>query len=171
MWFALRTAPQREHKAKFLLGQRGLDVEVPTERRFLRRRGNFKGGERFYPMVIGYVLVRARDGALPWHLVFNDETKPYIKAVVGVSGLPAPIEDGAIERLRAMSCNGVPYESSINTRRASFSVGDAVVITKGPLRGIEAKIEDISECRASIVVEMLGKRHAIGVELSSVSAA
>lgn len=172
MWYALRTAPQREHKAKHLLTERGIEAVVPTERRFFRRtRTRHKSQERTYPLVVGYVLIRADGGYVPWHLIFTAQTAPYIKAIVGFGGRPAPIDDEPVNRLVLMSSSGVPYQNSVNTRRASFSPGDPVQVTDGPFRGLEAKIEDISGCRAQIVVSMFGKQHSVGLDLANLTAA
>lgn len=171
MWYALRTAPQREHKARDLLGRVGIEAVVPTELRYLRRTGNRKKVERAYPLVVGYVLVKSPGIYMPWHLVFTPRTAPYIKAVVSFDGRPAPIDDATVQRLVAMSSAAVPYASSVNTRRASFSRGERVAVVSGPLKGLEAKIEDISQCRAHIVVSMFGKPHRVSLDLSDVSAA
>jgi len=170
MWYALRTAPQRENKAKALLTERGFEAAVPTERRFLRRSRGRKI-ERTYPMVVGYVLVRACERDMPWNRIFDSASKPYIKSVVGCAGQPALIADEPVARLVGMSSSAIPYQSSVNTRRASFQPGDPVQISDGPFRGHEAKIEDISECKAQIVVTLLGKSHTIGVDLGALTAA
>lgn len=171
MWYALRTAPQREQKAKFLLRNRGFEAVVPTEVRFIRRRGNYRAAEKSYPLAVGYVLLKSPGIYVPWHEVFDAGTKPYIKAIVGFGGRPAPIADEPVESFISRSVEPIPYQSSVNTRTASFRAGDSVHVAYGPLRGLDATIEDITECRATIVLRMLGKSHPVALELSNLRAA
>lgn len=172
MWYALRTAPQREQKAKALLRGNGFEAVVPTEVRFLRTtRTRHKAQERTYPLAVGYVLLKSPGMYVPWHQVFDASTKPYVKAIVGFGGRPAPIADEPVESFIAKGMDPVPYQSSVNTRTASFRKGDKVAVAYGPLSGLDATIEDITECRATIVLRMLGKSHPVALELSNLRAA
>lgn len=160
-YYAFRVSPQKERAAEEALRKRGFDPFVPVEKRFLRRMGKQrKKVERFYPLLIGYVLVPL---STPLHMraIFSLDV---IKSVVGFGGVPAPIKDSAITSLRHL--HGSEIQDSRNNR-ASFSRGETVRITTGPFRDRDVVVEMIKGERARVLLGLL----ELDVKLDALEAA
>lgn len=150
IWFAYRTAPQKELLAERILRSRGLPCLVPVETKWRKIGMTRKKKPRDNPMMIGYIFV-GLERAEYWPALFI--FKGLIQSVVGSSlGVPAKFSADQIDRLRLLSGKRVEHIRSVDTHRA-FRPGDHVAM----FGGIEARIEEIHGDKARIVFELLGK--------------
>lgn len=148
-WFLIYTKPRQEECALENLERQGYECylpTVPTER--LRQGGVAIVSEPLFPR---YLFVRLGQGV-------SDKSWAPIRSTKGVSRLvsfgvvPAQIDDGLIELLRAQ-------EASVQTEpKRLFKQGECVRLAEGPFAGIEGlyQIAD-GERRVVVLIEILSK--------------
>jgi len=164
-WYAIRTAPQREFTVEAMLRVRGYDVFMPVETK--RKRVGRGQGRRIkpvsYPMFIRYIFVK---GPVPWlHLLATN----HVTGVVGFDGAPAPIDDGAIAKVKAMSAD-VPHKASVNPHRA-LREGELAEIMAGPFAGQVVKISGLRGTKARIFLNLFGSKKEAEINLEDLEAA
>ncbi len=126
-WYVLYTSPNAEYAAHIYLRRKGYDTFLPVVKSPRPRRGH-----ETVPLFPSYLFVHL----YMERLVMRDlyET-PGVRGIVKFAGNPAVVPDEVInairERVEAINlAGGLPNHS--------FSPGDKVLITEGPLAGIEA---------------------------------
>jgi transcriptional antiterminator RfaH len=123
-WYVLRAKPRRESFAEGLLARAGIEVFVPRVR--THHRARLVGEELLFP---GYFFARL-DASLG-HVHMASYT-PGVLNVVGFGGQAAPVPDALVEAIgERLARGGDPLG-------ADFSCGDRVVITRGPLKDVQA---------------------------------
>jgi transcription antitermination factor NusG len=143
-WFAVRVRSNYERVAEQHLDGRGFENFAPSyksERQWSDRK---KEVEQF--LFPGYVFCRLNPNQrLPVLSV------PGVVGVVGFGKVPAPIPDQEIERIRRM------VESGLLVGPWPFlEVGQAVLIERGPLSGMEGILaEEKGKCRLVVSVNLL----------------
>ena len=166
-WYAFRTAPQKEFAVRAIMDRIGIPCAVPTETKLRRsRKRREKPEPHKYPMLIGYVFL-AFDGEPPWYHLFGELR--CLKSVVGFDGRPARFSDDAIAELLGRQGQAIPHTRSVNTR-VSFVPGDTVLVSSGPLRGYEGRVETVIGERARLQLQILGLS-AIDIPISNLEAA
>ena len=141
-WFAVRVRSNQERTAIAHLGQRGYDHFAPSyksERQWSDRKRQID--QYLFP---GYVFCRFDSGDRLAVL-----TSPGVVDLVGFGRIPEPIPDQEIDRVRSMIESGL-----LVTPHPFLNVGQAVLIERGPLVGLEG-----------ILVEVKG-RHRLVVSIS-----
>jgi transcription antitermination factor NusG len=94
----------------------------------------------YHPYFGSYRFVRFAAGD-PWHDLFK------LLGVHGLgvaNGVPVPMPDALIERLKAKEINGA-IPGSTPVRALIFSVGDTAKVNEGAFIGFEGKIERMDE--------------------------
>ena len=160
--FAFRVAPQKEFLARDVLDRMGFNAFFPIETRYRRSNGRRKATERQYPLLVGYILMSFEGGCIPWHHL---SMLRFLKGVVGVAGVPAPISQSALERMRVSA----PHETSVNTRK-SFRKGDTVKTT-GAFDGVTMHVEEVRGDKARVMLGLLGAVREATVKLQRLEAA
>lgn len=166
-WYAVRSKPRKEATTALLLGQGGIEVYLPQV---------VTGGRRepFFP---GYLFCRVEAASAALSRVHYT---PGVVSVLGYGDEPSPVPEALIEALqRRLSGKREPG--------VRYQVGERVVITGGPLKGIEAvfaghlsgngRVAVLLEllkrtCRAEVLVSQVrrvGQGQAVGKVLSAVS--
>ena len=143
-WFALRVRSNHERVAAMYLREQGYDEFCPaykSERQWSDRK---KTVERF--LFPGYVFCRLNpDDRLPVLMM------PGVVNVVGFGSQPAPIPDQEIEHVRTMVGSGL-----LVSPWPFLSVGQTVVLERGPLAGVEGILQQIKKTfRLVVSVHML----------------
>lgn len=197
-WYAVTTAPQKEHVAAYFLRQYGLRTYVPTETRWRRHnRHSRQKSEIAFPVTPRYVFVGVAGEPAWWEIM----QVPHVTAVVGIEGKPAlfsrkakkdagpgefrewmavipngELRIGAGERRIFVNGRGIfraPKEQRHMRTHKEFGVGDQVVVVEGPLEGMTFKVEDIKGKNAKVLMPMMmetGLRE-VSIPLGSLEAA
>ena len=152
-WFALRTKSNFEGLASQILRQKGYEEFLPTYRRRTYWSDRIKTIDR--PLFPGYLFCRFDERARLPILV-----TPGVVSVVGFGKAPVAIPDEEIEAVRTLLRSGLP------ARPWPFvSVGQRLVIERGPLCGIEGILLEIrNHCRFIVSVNLLQRSVAAEVE-------
>jgi transcription antitermination factor NusG len=96
-----------------------------------------------------YLFVQA---PIPWlHLM----AQRHVSGVVGIDGVPSPIANAEIEKLRQMDGSAIPHRNSVNPHRA-LRTGDLAEIQTGPFSGQVVKVAGLSGAKARIFVNLFG---------------
>jgi transcriptional antiterminator NusG len=142
-WFALRLRSNYERTTVSHLRERGYEEFAPSYQLEKRWSDRTKQIEQF--LFPGYIFCRFNPNDR-----FSILTAPGVVDVVGFGKLPERIPDDEIDRVRRMVDSGLPV-----TPYPYIQVGQAVLIERGPLTGVEG-----------ILVELKGKtRLVVSVEL------
>jgi transcriptional antiterminator RfaH len=154
-WFCLRSQPKHEHIAARHLAQ--MDVEVLNPRiRFQRvtRHGPVLVTEAMFP---NYLFAR---------FDFKSELArvnyaPGVSCVVHFGQRWPKVPDDVIEQLRETL--GQDLVHVVPTELAS---GDSVIVTGGPLHGLETVIAKVlpGKRRVMVLMEFLGRQRAVEVD-------
>ena len=176
IWYAIRTAPQREltlagrHDENGvwlpgLLEKRGYQVFCPTEVKFRKTilKGRRVSIPKLYPMFLGYCFV---GGKFSWLELMAEN---HVQGVVGFpdehgNRRPAPISESEMDKLRAMSGGLVPHRRSVNTHRA-FRVGESAAIAVGPFAHQIVTIANLHGSKARVFLNLFNVTREVEVDL------
>jgi transcriptional antiterminator RfaH len=157
-WYCVHTKPKTEHLAAAGLVAFG-EVETFCPRiRFQRStpRGKVWFMEALFP---SYFFARF-DLASRYRAVKHAN---HVIGVVGFGGTPVPVPGQTVEELRAEM-------QGMEVREVSHgvSVGDAVEVAEGPMRGLKGIVESMTsgENRVKILLEFLGRQSLVEVPSS-----
>lgn len=151
-WFAVRVRSNHERIASLHLEERGYEEFAPSykmERRWSDRKREIE--QFLFP---GYVFCRMNpQNRLPVL------TAPGVVGLVGCGKIPMAIPDDEIERIRRMVQSGL-----LLTPWPFLEVGQAVLIERGPLAGMEGILEEVKgKCRLIVSINLL--RRSVGAEV------
>jgi transcription elongation factor/antiterminator RfaH len=140
-WFVARTKPRREMATAAILGQRGIEVFVPTMAS--RRRGSARDTV-IEPLFPGYLFARFDTDSDAW---LTTRSAPGIAYFLGSDGSPSPLPDELVEAIRART------DERVASRRViPFRQGESVLIKNGPFAGIEAVFDGCLTARGRVRV-------------------
>lgn len=156
-WYAAYTCANHEKRVGLQLEERGVEHFVPlyeSVRRWKDRRVRLE-----LPLFPGYVFVR---------LALQDRLRvlqvPSVARLVGFNGLPAPLADEEVERLRLALTQGVRAEP-----HPYVKVGRRMRITKGPLAGCEGVlVRKKSNLRVVLSVDLIQRSVMVDVDAAEV---
>jgi transcriptional antiterminator RfaH len=132
-WYTLRSKPKKEFFSAALLSRAGIEVYVP-ELRVQKQRGKPAIAEPFFP---GYFFGRLSPENGQIRMA---SYTPGIMYVLGYELDPCPVPDSLVESIRLrLSAPGNGFDEF------QYQQGEAVVVTSGPFRGLEA----LFDCRLS----------------------
>ena len=139
------------HNLQELIQEVCVPTELVTEIKDNKRR---EVERKIFP---GYVLVKMVLTDESWYVVRNIRG---CTGFVGPSSKPIPLTDEEIARL------GVEKKSV----EVSYSVGDSVTITDGPLDGFTGTVEEVDLEKGSVrvMVSMFGRETPVELEIDQV---
>lgn len=157
-WYVVHTYTGYENKVKVslekLIENRNLyedfvDIQIPVEKRM---EGEKEIESKLFP---SYVFVKMQMNDANWHVVRNITG---VTGFVGPGSKPVPLSDEEVSRM------GVEIAQTITL---SYSVGDSIKITSGPLTGFLGVVQSISEDnkKVTVLASMFGRETT--VELNS----
>jgi transcription antitermination factor NusG len=154
-WFALRIKSNFEKVSSQILEQKGYDAFLPTYRTRNRWSDRTKVIDR--PLFPGYLFCRFdQNDRLPILVT------PGIMGVVGVGKTPMPVAEQEIEAIQAILRSGLPA-----TPWPFVTVGQRLLIERGPLSGVEGILQEIKNSYRFIVsVNLLQRSVAAEVDAS-----
>ncbi len=167
-WYAIHTYSGYENAVQRNLKQRieslGMahkifDVVVPTEKKIKVTGGKRQTvEEKIYP---GYILVDMIVDDESWFVVRNT---PRVTGFVGSGTTPVPLVQGELDELfKRMS-------TDVAKHKIDFEVGEPVVVTDGPFKGLEGKVGEIDEEKGKIkvLVSMFGRETPVELDFLQV---
>jgi transcriptional antiterminator RfaH len=158
-WFAVVTKPRRERTALENLRRQGFEcflpmAENPYQRR--RREPNHRVVEPLFPR---YLFLKAKPG--------EKDLAP-VRSTLGVVGLVrfgvklAAVPDSIIAAIKSRID---PETGLVRILPVPVGQGDRIKVFDGPLAGVEGVVQErVSEKRALILLEILGRRTEVEVD-------
>jgi transcriptional antiterminator RfaH len=125
-WYAIRSKPKRESFAAGLLAKAGIEVYLPQVR-VHKQHGKPAVLEPFFP---SYFFGHLDSSHAELHIA---KYTPGVLCVVGYGDEPWPVPDELIHSIQQRLTRGRGQAA-----QSAFRPGDRVVVTSGPLRGVEA---------------------------------
>ncbi len=157
-WYALVVKPNHEKAVFEHLSVSAHEVVLPLYRS--RRRWSDRFKEVTLPLFPGYVFCR-----FSYRSRVRVLRVPSVRSIVMAGSEPAPIPAREIETLQSLVRSGLPVKPW-----PFLKVGQRVVVTAGPLRGVEGILVEFRKTWHVIVsVELLQRSVAAEVDLDSVS--
>jgi transcription antitermination factor NusG len=154
-WFALRVKSNFEKVSSQILEQKGYEAFLPTYRTRNRWSDRTKVIDR--PLFPGYLFCRFDQGNRLPILV-----TPGVVGVVGVGKTPMPVAEREIEAIQIILQSGLPA-----TPWPFVTVGQRLLIERGPLSGVEGILQEIKNSYRFIVsVNLLQRSVAAEVDAS-----
>jgi transcription antitermination factor NusG len=157
-WYALVVKPNHEKAVCDHLSVSGYEAVLPLYRS--RHRWSDRVKEVTLPLFPGYVFCR-----FSYRSRMRILRLPGVRSVVSAGQEPAPIPAQQIEAIQTVVDSGLPVKPW-----PFLKVGQRVVVTAGPLRGVEGILAEVRKTWHVIVsVELLQRSVAAEVDLESVS--
>lgn len=165
-WFCVRCQTKREHiAAEHLRELEGVEVFCPRIRyRKATRRGKIWWVEPMFP---GYVLARFRIAELERAVTFSHGVRGLVRFGTEIPAVP----DSFVEALKKeVGERAGPENKQVVTVTPTIELGDEVEIAHGPFQGMQGTVISIPSAadRVKILLEFLGKPHAVDLDLFSV---
>lgn len=163
-WYAIHTYAGYENAVVRNLKQRieslGMEdkifnVVVPVEKKIKIKGGKrVEEEEKVYP---GYILVDMIVTDDSWYVVRNT---PRVTGFVGAGVVPVPLSKKEVDELFAR------MDSSTVKHNIDLSIDDAIIITDGPFKDLEGKVNDIDEERGKVkvLVSMFGRETPVELD-------
>ena len=163
-WYVVHTYTGYENKVKVslekLIENRNLyedfvDIQLPVEKRI---EGDKEIESKLFP---SYVFVKMQMNDANWHVVRNITG---VTGFVGPGSKPVPLSDEEVARM------GVEI---VQTITLSYTVGDSIKITSGPLTGFLGVVQAISEDKKKVTVlaSMFGRETTVELDSDQVELA
>ncbi len=163
-WYAIHTYSGYENAVLRNLKQRieslGVsdkifDVVVPTEKKIKIKHGKrVEVEEKIYP---GYILVDMIVDDDSWFVVRNT---PRVTGFVGSGVNPVPLTESELAFLFRGNDESTPRHMM------DLTVGELIIITEGPFKDLEGKVEDIDRERGKVkvLVSMFGRETPVELD-------
>jgi transcriptional antiterminator RfaH len=156
-WYLIHTKPRKEMVAEQNLQRQGYEVYLPLIQQPHRRRGHWV--EIIEPMFPRYLFVRLRIG--------YDSIRP-IRYTTGVHNLvrfteePSVVSEQIVESLKRTA----DFDTGLHYYKGPlFKPGDAVIVERGPLAGLQAIfLAETGQERVIILLNMLGRENHVTIE-------
>jgi transcription antitermination factor NusG len=152
-WFALRVRSNFEKPASQMLRQKGYEEFLPTY--VQRTRWSDRTKTIVRPLFPGYLFCRFDPQARLPILV-----TPGVVSIVGLGKTPVPVSEQEIEAVQTLLRSGLaampwPY----------VSVGQRLIIERGPLSGVEGILQEVkSQYRFIVSVDLLKRSVAAEID-------
>ena len=159
-WYALVVKPKHEKAVFEHLTTTGLAASLPLYHS--RRRWSDRYKEVRLPLFPGYVFCR-----FSYRSRVRVLRIPGVRSIVTVGQDPAPIPASEIDAIEAMVRSGLPVQPW-----PFLKTGRKVLITSGPLRGVEGIFVEFKKTWQVVVsVELLQRSVAVEVDREAVTPA
>jgi len=162
-WFLLQCKPREVFRAVEHLGNQGFTAFVPTLQREVMRRG--RRDIAIEPLFPHYCFVRLSDLEDNWAPIRSTRG---VTRLVRFGELPLAVPEHVVTALQAREAASQTGETA---PEALFSPGQKVMISGGPLAGLEAvfSARDGDE-RVILLLKLLHQEHSVKVPLGHVRA-
>lgn len=156
-WYALYTKPNKEHQVSALLQGEGIQTYLPTVRRKVRRRDR-PDRVVYFPC---YLFARLDFAVTPHSSI---AWMPGVRRIVSAGDEPVIVADMVVTLIR-QRLEGIEQSGYGNLEQ-----GDAVRITSGPLRDLEAVFDQPLSAanRVRVLLHVLGRMTSVEIDGSHV---
>lgn len=153
-WYVCRTKPRQEHLAMRKLEEQGYEVFMPLLPEWKKKNGAWqKHQEVMFPRY-GFVRCgRTGQGVGP---IGNT---PGVTGLVRFCTVPATLNDTEIQAIRELADD----QQELVRGMLPFRAGDAVVISSGPLKGMNGIVSKAAEERVTVLLRLLGREKPVGL--------
>ena len=157
-WYVVRSKPHQEYSVESNLSREGIEVFCPRIREVKRIRRSIQSVVT--PLFPGYLFARF---CLSQSRIVMYATG--VRNLVSFGHVPAIVQDEIIDGIRARLQDGVA-----ELKVPSFTRGEAVRITEGPLCGLKAVFEKemIGQQRAMLLMKTLTCHVRVSLDLKSI---
>ena len=167
-WYAIHTYAGYENAVMRNLKQRieslGMDTKIFNVIVPIEKKIKIKGGkrveieEKIYP---GYVLVDMIVDDDSWYVVRNT---PRVTGFVGAGVNPVPLDKNEVDFLFGR------MRSDTVKHNIDLTVGESVVITDGPFKELEGKVNEVDDERGKVkvLVSMFGRETPVELDFLQV---
>jgi len=158
-WFALRTAPRHEKKVHERLTNQGVESFLPLCERLSQwkdRRMRITA-----PLFPGYSFARFGPAERPRVIKTAG-----VASIVGLNGIPVPVEDREIDNLKRLMESKLPYDPCVG-----LAPGMEVEVVHGPLAGVRGILMRMdSRYRLVVSVDVIRQGAAVEIDAADVTA-
>jgi transcriptional antiterminator RfaH len=163
-WYAVQTQPHAEAKAMAHLQRQGFEVYLP---RFMKRRRHAGRVETVAQALFpGYLFVAIDVTTQRWRCV---NSTIGVRRLVSNGDAPAPIAPRVIETLQRQHDERGYFQMRPAPR---FAAGDKVRVVDGVFSSALAIYEGMpDQHRVAVLLELLGRKVRVHIDLDSVAAA
>ena len=167
MWHAVFVMTGNEDPVKqkitYLFKDAGIQAIVP--KRFIKERKNGIWYEKVKPLFPGYILLHGEIDVSSYYALKS--ISDIVRILRDEKGLQR-IHPGEVEIINRLMCNGELIGTSIG-----FQQGDDILITEGPLLGLEGLITSIDrrKGRAKVKLSILGDERTIDLSIKIIETA
>ncbi|MEK7662276.1 MAG: transcription termination/antitermination protein NusG [Patescibacteria group bacterium] len=167
-WYAIHTYAGYENAVQRNLKQRieslGMDGKIFNVIVPLEKKIKIKGGkrveieEKIYP---GYVLVDMVVDDDSWYVVRNT---PRVTGFVGAGVNPVPLDKNEVDFLFSR------MKADTAKHAIDLSVGETIVVTDGPFKDLEGKVDQVDDERGKVrvLVSMFGRETPVELDFLQV---
>jgi transcriptional antiterminator RfaH len=163
-WYVVQSQPNAEHKAMAHLNRQGFGTYLP---RYLKRRRHARRMDIVAaPLFPRYLFVAIDLTAQRWRSIFSTVG---VSRIVCNGDFPTPIHDHVVAALKAREDTGgfVHLDS-----RPNFCAGDKVRLLDGVFADCLGLYEGMKDNdRVAILLDLLGRKVRVTVDVDSVAAA
>ena len=163
-WYVVQTHPHAEAKAEAHLRRQGFQTYLPKYRKLRRHaRRSDEILAPFFPCYLFVALDTARQG---WRAV---QSTLGVSRLISFGNTPAAMYDGVIETIREREAE----DGCIHIRQPpAFAPGEAIRVENGPLQSCMGFFDAITDNeRVAILLNMLGRKTRVVLNMSSIAAA
>jgi transcriptional antiterminator RfaH len=162
-WYVVQTQPHAEAKANEHLQRQGFITYLPRLRKQRRHARKTEAVSR--PLFPRYMFVRIDTSCQSWHVIRSTFG---VSSLVGGESGPIPVRAGVIEALRARE----GADGFFRTQAKRFVAGEAIRVVDGLFASAIGLFENMSSNeRVSVLLDILGGRVRVSLDLESVAAA
>ena len=163
-WYVVQSQPNAEAKAVSHLNRQGFDTYLP---RYLKRRRHARRVETVPASLFPrYLFVGIDLHAQRWRSIFSTIG---VSRLVCQGELPTPISENIIDRLRAREDDNGFIQLD---QRPKFRPGDKIRVLDGAFAEYLGLYEGMKDSdRVAILLEMLGRKVRVTVDIGTVVAA
>lgn len=155
-WYPVYTHPRAEKKACEALGNKGIEVYLPLQRRLKQWSDRKKWVDE--PFIKSYLFVRIKEQEQTEVLMTKG-----VARFIYFSGKIAAMPDRQINELKLLMAS--PYELEVT--ETDLQPGESIVIKAGPLKGLKGEIISYrSQKQLALRLENLGYSIIVNVAAS-----
>jgi transcriptional antiterminator RfaH len=163
-WYVVQTHPNAEAKAEAHLRRQGFQTYLPRYRK--QRRHARRSEDVLAPLFPRYLFVAMDTARQRWHAI---QSTLGVSRLVAFGDAPALMQDGIVEQIRGREVEdgliAIPAD-------ASFASGEAINVKSGPLQSCVGLFDSITDNqRVAVLLDILGRKTRVVLNLSSVAAA
>jgi transcription antitermination factor NusG len=166
-WFALIAHPQHEFEAQAELERMGVEAIVPRIAKEVRKHRLSKSTVvREYPLWSRYVFAGFTQPR-PWYAVNRIDA---ISGAVGFEGEPLLLPASTVRYVQSVAAQPIEIKRD-RVERATFKIGDRVMIARGPFLGHIAELSAIRRKSAELLLDIFGSIQGVSIPLDHIEQA